>query len=60
MSLDFKPGYCGECQNTGTVQCYCGGDLCVCGEEEVPCPACGGYSGYDDDDELLSSIKNQD
>lgn len=38
---DFEePGYCDECQNTGTVGCYCGGDLCVCGEEELPCPRC--------------------
>lgn len=49
MSLDFRPGYCTECQNTGTVECYCGGDLCVCGEYETPCPMCGGESPFDED-----------
>lgn len=60
MSLDFSPGWCSECQNTGWVDCYCGGDLCVCenGGEE-PCPACGGdFACYEiEDDELPSEDK---
>lgn len=32
--------YCDHCQNMGTVECYCGGDMCVCGDEEIPCPSC--------------------
>lgn len=38
------------CGGSGTLHCYCGGDLCVChnhGEAECPgCPDCR----YDDDD----------
>jgi len=53
--MGFKPGYCAECQNTGYVECYCGGDLCVCGEQELPCPVCGEESGFvpetDDEDQ---------
>ena len=44
MSLDFAPGYCAECNNSGELDCHCGGDLCVCGQETYPCPACGGFS----------------
>lgn len=47
---DFRPSYCTECQNTGYVDCYCGGDLCVCGEEEITCPACGGECSEIEDD----------
>lgn len=43
--------WCDECHNLGTVECYCGGDICVCmnyGEE--PCPRCDGSPGpYLDD-----------
>lgn len=40
-SLDFAPGYCTHCQNTGWVDCYCGGDLCICENNgEEPCPYC--------------------
>ncbi|QIF82488.1 hypothetical protein [Brevundimonas sp. 'scallop'] len=34
---------CPRCQGDGTVDCHCGGDLCVCenyGERD--CPVCGG------------------
>ncbi len=34
---------CPRCQGDGTVDCHCGGDLCVClnyGERD--CPTCGG------------------
>jgi len=47
MSLDFAPGYCAECNNTGMVDCHCGGDLCVCDNNgEEPCPMCGGESSF--------------
>jgi hypothetical protein len=43
MSLDFSPGWCAHCQNTGHVNCYCGGDLCICENNgEEPCPFCDG------------------
>lgn len=41
-------GYCDTCQDTGYIDCHCGGDLCVCGEEEIECPDCGG--GFFDED----------
>lgn len=44
--------YCATCNNTGYIDCHCGGDLCVCGEEEIECPECGGMIGFDDDEEL--------
>ena len=28
--------YYDRCQNMGTVDCLCGGDMCVCGDEEIP------------------------
>lgn len=34
---------CPRCQGAGTVDCHCGGDLCICenyGERD--CPVCGG------------------
>ena len=47
--------YCDRCQNTGEVECYCGGDLCVCGGDTGygtnDCPSCYGESiDFDDDD----------
>ncbi len=42
--------WCDACQGTGTVDCRCGGDLCICenyGEED--CPKCGGVCDIDDD-----------
>jgi hypothetical protein len=45
--------WCEDCQGLGTVNCYCGGDLCVClnyGEKD--CPTCGGSGGEDDDFDL--------
>lgn len=39
---DEERGYCDRCSNTGMVNCYCGGDLCVCYNfGEMPCPVCG-------------------
>jgi hypothetical protein len=45
-------GYCCTCNNTGEIDCHCGGDLCVCGQEVEPCPACdgGAAQNYNDDD----------
>jgi hypothetical protein len=38
---DDDRGYCFTCNNTGFVNCYCGGDLCVCHNHgEKPCRAC--------------------
>lgn len=35
---------CEECDSIGTVDCHCGGDLCVCRwHGERPCPKCGGF-----------------
>lgn len=39
--------YCGYCNNQGWVNCQCGGDICVCGEDEKECPMCHGFG--DDD-----------
>lgn len=36
------PEWCDACQDTGEVDCLCGGDLCVCGAETMPCPRCEG------------------
>jgi hypothetical protein len=55
MSLDFSPGYCSHCNNTGYLDCYCGGDLCVCENNgEYPCPYCDGGEGDDFDCEEIS------
>jgi len=44
--------WCDTCQNTGSVDCYCGGDLCVCENHgEMLCPSCGGQPLPDDDDD---------
>jgi len=44
--------WCDKCQNTGYVDCLCGGDLCVCENNgEMPCPFCDGIGEFDDDDE---------
>lgn len=43
--------YCDLCDNQGSVNCYCGGDLCVCTNYgERVCPKCYGDCGGDDDD----------
>ena len=48
MAEKWRPGlYCDRCQNTGEVNCYCGGDLCVCGRQEFVCPRCDGRSADD-------------
>lgn len=42
MASNGPRRYCSTCNNTGEVDCHCGGDLCVCGDEVLPCPDCGG------------------
>lgn len=43
-------GYCHHCNNTGWLDCYCGGDLCVCENNgEYPCFHCDGGMAEDDD-----------
>jgi hypothetical protein len=33
--------WCEHCHNTGSLDCHCGGDLCVCQNNgEYPCPSC--------------------
>jgi hypothetical protein len=57
MRTKWKPGlYCDRCNNTGEVDCRCGGDLCVCGRQELPCPQCDGasadqYPWHEDDED---------
>lgn len=37
------------CNGTGVLNCYCGGDFCVCGHQgEVPCPGCDDCDCEDD------------
>ena len=39
---DVEP-WCSMCHNTGSINCHCGGDLCVCDNNgEEPCPFCDG------------------
>lgn len=48
--------YCERCNNTGDVDCHCGGDLCVCGGDNGDgtniCPACDGDACDDDLEEF--------
>lgn len=40
-------GYCDRCNNTGWIDCHCGGDLCVCENGgEKPCPVCDGDPNF--------------
>jgi hypothetical protein len=43
-------GYCEHCNNTGWLDCHCGGDLCVCDNNgEKPCFYCDGDQDDDGD-----------
>jgi hypothetical protein len=45
-------GYCDHCNNTGWLNCYCGGDLCICDNQgETPCFHCEGVGADDGDDD---------
>ncbi len=53
MDRDPPTGWCDACQNTGWIDCHCGGDLCVCENNgEMECPLCHGDSvdWYEDED----------
>lgn len=51
MTDPNRVAYCDLCKNTGEVDCYCGGDLCVCDNNGVyPCPACDGGDLIGDDE----------
>ncbi len=44
-------GWCGHCQDTGEIDCLCGGDICICENYgRFPCPHCDGRGGRDDDE----------
>lgn len=51
-------GYCCTCNNTGEIDCYCGGDLCVCGQEVEPCPDCDGGAAQNHEDEDFNDSKD--
>ena len=39
------------CDGSGTITCYCGGDLCVCHHHgEAECPGCPECDSEGDDD----------
>lgn len=39
-----------SCGGSGELNCYCGGDLCVCHNHgSVECPGCEDCEGIDDD-----------
>ncbi len=37
------------CDGWGTIVCYCGGDLCVCGMDGESCPGCDECKQTDDE-----------
>lgn len=40
---------CPKCDGAGSVECYCGGDLCVCTYYgDRPCPLCNGEGSVSD------------
>ncbi len=51
--------YCATCNNLGTVECECGGDFCACGQNELPCPDCGGDCGLDDYEQEADETKER-
>lgn len=45
----WQPGdYCDPCNNTGEIDCHCGGDLCICGQQQITCSRCDGLAGLAD------------
>lgn len=41
LENDDDEPFCFTCQNTGYVDCYCGGDFCACDNHgEMDCPNC--------------------
>jgi hypothetical protein len=55
---DEDDGLESRCGGSRTLHCFCGGDLCVCGNQgEVECPGCPdcNYGDFDDDDGFYAS-----
>lgn len=53
MSRHYVETETDECNGLGYIECYCGGDLCVCDNYgEIPCGGCDACEGYDDLDPL--------
>lgn len=47
----FSSDSLGRCHGTGMLECYCGGDLCVCHNHgEVDCPGCDDCEADDGND----------
>lgn len=45
-----RKDFCERCQNTGWIECMCGGDICVCENYgEMECPVCFGEPPHEDD-----------
>lgn len=38
--------WCDSCQGSGEVECYCAGDFCCCGRQEVMCRSCQGNGWF--------------
>lgn len=48
----MSEGWCEHCQNTGELDCFCGGDLCVCEHNGTyPCPYCENGAASDDEED---------
>jgi hypothetical protein len=44
---DAEAIWCERCQGTGSLDCHCGGDLCVCENYgEMDCPRCDGQGEF--------------
>ena len=51
--------WCEHCYGTGTLDCLCGGDLCICERNgEYECPFCHGE--YDDENDMLHDDENDE
>jgi hypothetical protein len=50
--------WCASCDSAGAVLCFCGGDACHCGREEVACPDCDGASqpAYCEADDCIEEL----
>lgn len=38
-----------SCYGNGVIICRCGGDICICGTNEMLCPGCAECEGERDD-----------
>lgn len=50
------------CGGSGYVECYCGGDQCVCHHhgQEVECPGCEDCEGLDFDDDDMGDDDDEE